>query len=135
MNISRWVISTAADQAFLLGAVGDVRVMRAIGAAARAPREPWTVERMAQVAGMSRTAFAKRFQTLTGDTPLHMLAKIRMRLAAEALTRDRGNLEDAALVAGYGSAAAFIRAFRRVYQTTPAQWRSMHTQLQAPTGN
>jgi AraC-like DNA-binding protein len=75
---------------------------------------------------MSRAAFAKSFHELTGDTPLHMLASIRMRMAAEALIRGNGPLEDVAAVAGYGSAAAFIRAFRKVYDVTPAQWRTGH---------
>jgi len=126
MNISRWVIGRAPDMAFPLGAIGDPRVMRAIAAAARAPREIWTVGRMARVAGMSRTAFAKRFQALTGDTPLQMVTRIRMRLAAEALSQGRGTLESAVAVAGYGSSAAFIRAFRRAFHTTPAQWRAAH---------
>jgi AraC family transcriptional activator of mtrCDE len=106
--------------------MGDARLMRAIAAAAAAPLETWTVERMAHIAGMSRAAFAKRFHELTGDTPLHMLANIRMRMAAEALIRGSGPLEAAAAVAGYGSAAAFIRAFRKVYGLTPAQWRTGH---------
>jgi AraC-like DNA-binding protein len=127
MNISRWVIGRAPEMAFPLGAIGDPRVMRAIAAAAREPRETWTVARMAQIAGMSRTAFAKRFQTLTGDTPLNMVTRIRMRLAVDALTQGRGDLESAVAVSGYGSAAAFIRAFRRAYHTTPAQWRVAHT--------
>lgn len=126
MNISRWVIGRTPEMAFPLGAIGDPRVMRAIAAAARTPRETWTVERMAGVAGMSRTAFARRFHTLTGDTPLKMVTRIRMRLAADTLTQGRGSLEAAVAVAGYGSSAAFIRAFRRAYHTTPAQWRAAH---------
>jgi AraC-like DNA-binding protein len=105
-------------------------VMRAIAATAQAPRETWTVARMAQVAGMSRTAFARRFHALTGDTPVNMVMRIRMRLAADALTQGRGSLEAAVAAAGYGSAAAFIRAFRRAYHTTPAQWRAAHVKGQ-----
>jgi len=126
MNISRWVVGRAPEMAFPLGAIGDPRVMRAIATAAREPRESWTVERMAHVAGMSRTAFARRFHALTGDTPLNMVTRIRMRLAADALTQSRGNIEAAVAIAGYGSTAAFIRAFRRAYHTTPAQWRAAH---------
>jgi AraC-like DNA-binding protein len=126
MNIARWTFARTPEAAFPLGAIGDPRVMRAIAAAAQDPRCRWTVERMAQVAGMSRTAFARRFQTLTGDTPLNMVTRIRMRLAAEALTQGRGSLDAAVHTAGYGSSAAFIRAFRRAYHTTPAQWRAAH---------
>lgn len=124
MNFARWSISNGTDNELALGALADVRIMRAIGAAARAPLEPWTVARMAAVAGMSRTAFAMQFQRLTGDTPLHMLAHFRLRLAAEALSNGNRRLEEVAVAAGYSSAAAFNRAFRRFYRTTPAKWRS-----------
>jgi AraC-like DNA-binding protein len=126
MNIVRWSIGRTPEMAFPLGAIGDPRVMRAIAAAAQQPRGAWTVERMAQVAGMSRTAFAKQFQSLTGDTPLNMVTRLRMRLAAEALTQGRGSMESAVAASGYGSSAAFIRAFQRTYHTTPAQWRAAH---------
>jgi AraC-like DNA-binding protein len=126
MNIARWAFGRTPELAFPLGAIGDPRIMRVIAAATRDPREHWTVARMAQVAGMSRTAFARRFLAITGDTPLNMVTRIRMRLAAETLTQGRGSLEAAVAAAGYGSSAAFIRAFRRAYHTTPARWRAAH---------
>jgi AraC-like DNA-binding protein len=79
---------------------------------------------MANVAGMSRTAFARRFRDLMGDTPLNMVARLRLRIAAELLNHGSARLDEAAAAAGYGSAAAFARAFRRVYRTTPGRWRA-----------
>jgi AraC family transcriptional activator of mtrCDE len=104
--------------------MGDPRVMRAVAAVARAPLEPWTVETMADVAGMSRTAFARRFRALLNDTPLNMVARLRLRIASEMLNHGGAKLDEAAEAAGYGSAAAFIRAFRRFHGTTPAKWRA-----------
>ena len=124
INIARHVMSTAGEQGSTLGALGDPRVMRAVAAVARAPLKPWTVEKMANVAGMSRTAFARQFQHLMSDTPLNMVARLRLRIAVEILNHGSAKLDEAAEAAGYGSAAAFIRAFRRFYGTTPAQWRS-----------
>jgi AraC-like DNA-binding protein len=127
MNIARWAAGQSTQsQASALNALTDLRVMRALAAAARSPLNAWTVSRMAAVAGMSRTAFAKRFSAVTGDTPLHMLSRLRLRSAAEALTAGSASLEEVAVLAGYGSAAAFIRAFRRAYDTTPARWRVTH---------
>ena len=123
MNIARWVIAEAPDQGVALAAMGDARVMRAIAATARAPLKPWTIGSMAKVAGMSRTAFARQFRALTGDTPLRMLTHLRLRMAADVLMRGNRNIEEAAAAAGYSSAAAFIRAFQKSYHATPAQWR------------
>ncbi len=124
MNITRSAFAASREGA-PMGALADVRLMRALAAAAKEPGDVWTVRRMADVAGMSRTAFAERFHALTGDTPLHMLARLRLRNAAEALVKG-GGLEEAATLAGYGSAAAFVRAFRRFHHTTPARWRAAH---------
>jgi AraC family transcriptional activator of mtrCDE len=98
--------------------------MRAVAAVARAPLEPWTVAAMAGVAGMSRTAFARQFRHLMSDTPLNMVARLRLRGAVEILGHGAAKLDEAAAAAGYGSAAAFIRAFRRIHGTTPARWRN-----------
>ncbi|HZZ89962.1 MAG TPA: AraC family transcriptional regulator [Caulobacteraceae bacterium] len=124
LNMVRHVLAGAPEPAATLGAIADVRIMRAIGAAAGAPREPWTVAGLAEVAGMSRTAFARTFHALTGETPIRMLAGIRLRAAADLLGQRGATLDEAAAVAGYGSAAAFIRAFRKLYRTTPARWRA-----------
>src|SRR5579872_4200298 len=128
LNMTRHVISTPPGPGAPLGAMADVRIMRAIAAAARSPLEPWTVSRLAAVAGMSRTAFARQFQLLTGDTPINLVANIRLRMAAEMLAARSASLSEAAAVAGYGSAAAFIRAFRKTYRTTPARWRVARSQ-------
>ena len=124
MNYARWTALNEDSLTPALGALVDSRIMRAIAAAARAPLEPWTVARMAAVAGMSRTAFAHRFSLLTGNTPLNMLAQFRVRLAADALRTTDQNVDQVAELAGYGSAAALSRAFRRYYRTTPAEWRA-----------
>jgi len=127
MNIVRWLATEAGEAVTSpLGALVDVRVMRALSAIAKAPLEPWTVGALARVAGMSRTAFAERFHALTGVTPLRMVARLRLRAGAQALADGTASLEAAAAQAGYGSAAAFARAFRRAYRTTPARWRAGH---------
>ena len=127
MNIARWVAGRSGDaMPSPLGGIEDVRVMRALSAAAKAPLDDWSVASLAAVAGMSRTAFAERFRALLGETPMRMVARLRLRLAAQALERGVPGLDEVAAAAGYGSAAAFIRAFRRSYADTPARWREDH---------
>jgi AraC-like DNA-binding protein len=127
MNIARWVSLSAGETVTSpLGALADVRVMRALSAAAKAPLRDWTVAALAEVAGMSRTAFAERFHGLTGVTPLRMVARLRLRRAQEGLADGAASLETVGAMAGYASAAAFVRAFRRAYGVTPARWRADH---------
>jgi AraC-like DNA-binding protein len=129
LNIVRWLIARTPEGALDdLGALGDQRIMRALAVAARNPAEAWSVARMAQIAGMSRTTFATRFHALTGSTPLQSVIKTRLSRAAEELVRTPASVEMIAANAGYGSAAAFIRAFKRLYGATPARWAAGYRQ-------
>jgi AraC-like DNA-binding protein len=133
LNIVRWILEQAASgEMDGLGALGDPRLMRALAAAAHDPLSAWTVGRMARIAGMSRTAFAARFRALTGSSPLQTLVQMRLRLAAAELAHTTLSVDEIASRAGYGSSAAFIRAFRRSYALPPARWRAEHLGARAP---
>jgi transcriptional regulator GlxA family with amidase domain len=127
LNIVRWLTRTSdPSELDALAALGDQRLMRALAAAADEVERSWTVARMAEIAGMSRSTFARRFQAMTGSTPLHTLTMIRLRRAAELLAHSDLSVDDAAAQAGYASSAAFIRAFNRAYGRSPAHWRRTH---------
>ena len=72
----------------------------------------------------SRSVFAERFLAVTGMTPLRYLTELRMRLAAQWLARDREPIESVAYKLGYGSLAAFSRAFKRVVGRPPGALRA-----------
>ena len=99
----------------------DARILRAVAAFYAAPEEKWSVERLAEVAAMSRTAFAVRYRELIGATPLKSVRQLRMQLAADELARAGGSSRLRALAAqlGYRSDAAFIRAFAKEFGVTP----------------
>jgi AraC-like DNA-binding protein len=48
---------------------------------------------------------------------------MRLTAAARRLTSAALSVEAAASEAGYGSSAAFVRAFQREFGETPARWR------------
>lgn len=58
-----------------LAAFSDPRISRALGAFHKAPATAWTVETLAEVAGMSRTSFAVQFQKMMRMTPLEYVTK------------------------------------------------------------
>jgi AraC-like DNA-binding protein len=92
------------------------RVLRAIHAEIRAG---WTVAGLANVAGMSRSAFAARFAGTLGCSPIEYLARWRMALARDALSRGGKPLDRLAEEIGYESASAFSTAFRRRTGSAP----------------
>ena len=102
------------------------QLMQAINAFIAAPKDAWTLSDMARAAGMSRTRFAEEFRLVTGQTPARIISRMRLTAVARRLAADAVSVEAAADEAGYGSSAAFVRAFRREFGETPARWRRQH---------
>lgn len=107
----------------LLGALRDPKLGRALSAFHDAPSQRWTVGSLAEVAGMSRTSFAERFNAVVGETPLHYLTGWRMQLADAALREGRKNVAQIAGEVGYETEAAFRRAFKRLRGVGPGSVR------------
>lgn len=83
----------------------------------------WTVESLAVVTSMSRSAFAARFKDLPGQTPLEYVTEWRMQKALQLLKQKHKKLVDVAQSVGYESDAAFSKAFQRVVGFTPGEYR------------
>lgn len=88
------------------------------------PSAPHTVESLAQIANLSRSAFMARFSAAFGRAPMQVLRDIRMRQAAAQLRAGDLALDQVARNAGYTSRGAFMRAFREIYGTGPAEYRT-----------
>ena len=101
-------------------------VLTAMRAFLDAPLKDWNVSKLARVAGMSRTKFAEEFRRMMGRTPMQTVGRIRLTLVARRLLTEQISVDEAADIAGYSSAAAFIRAFSREFGLTPLQWRKKH---------
>ncbi len=110
------------DRAGLLRAMRDpslARVLRSMHANVRAN---WTVAGLAEVAGLSRSAFAARFGETLGCGPIEYLARWRMALAKDALVRGAKTLDRIAEEIGYESASAFSTAFRKRLGISPGRF-------------
>ncbi|MFE0737727.1 cupin domain-containing protein [Streptomyces sp. NPDC058855] len=105
-------------------ALGDPVTAAALRALHGDPAAPWTVERLAAEAGVSRPTLARRFTALVGRPPMAYLAWWRLTRAA-ALLRETGEpLEAVAHRVGYGTPYALSHAFRREFGTTPGRYRA-----------
>lgn len=77
------------------------------------------VERLAEAAAMSLTAFHKHFKHMTSLTPGQYQKRLRL-LAARSLMLDEGfSASSAAFEVGYESVSQFTREYRRMFQAPP----------------
>jgi AraC-like DNA-binding protein len=117
-----------------LGGLKDPCVGRALNALHKEPARAWTLDRLARVAGISRSALAERFAAYVGVPPMKYLQKWRLQLAASSLADGTDNIATIATEAGYASEAAFSRAFKRSAGMPPAEWRSNRNSRGTPGG-
>ena len=124
-SVRRYLDALPSDQLGWLSGVRDPIVGQALSAIHSQPREPWTVERLARFAGMSRSVFAERFTEMVGHPPMQYLALWRMQLASRLLL-EGGAIAAVANAVGYDSEAAFSRAFKKLVGQSPMLWRKAH---------
>jgi AraC-like DNA-binding protein len=121
LQLLRWILDRGLASAGLVAGLGDARLARALTAIHDEPQAPWTLESLARVAGMSRSAFAVHFRGVVGTTPAEYLADWRLARAALLLRRGRP-LSIIAGEVGYSSHAALSRAFRQRRGVTPTEF-------------
>lgn len=105
-----------------LAALADPSLYGAIAAMHDDPGHPWTLEKLARRAGMSRTVFALRFKEVVGETATEYLTRWRMLLAAERLCAGDEPVATIAAALGYESESSFGKAFRRVIGHSPRRF-------------
>ncbi len=112
-----------AERGWLSGLRDEV-VGRALAALHGRPAHPWKLDDLAQAVGASRSVLAARFMEYVGVPPIQYLAQWRMQLAGTLLAGP-STLGAIAEAVGYGSEAAFSRAFKKMVGVGPANWRTM----------
>ncbi|MEU4388154.1 AraC family transcriptional regulator [Promicromonospora sp. NPDC023805] len=102
----------------------DPVVAHVVAELAARPGEPWTLDEMAGLVHLSRSALTGRFRRATGHSPMRMLREVRMHRARTLLTVERLSVTQVAFEVGYGSVAAFSRAFAADHGVSPLAWRA-----------
>jgi len=90
------------------------------------PAHPWTLSQLARRVGSSRTRLAERFRHYLGESPMAYLAQWRLKLGAQLLQSTSDSVAQVAMAVGYASEASFNRAFKRAFESPPAQFRRQH---------
>jgi len=85
------------------------------------PEEHWSLEKMAEIALMSRSKFAEVFKTVIGQTPNDYLVSWRVGVA-QTLLKQGKNVGIVANSVGYETASALARVFRKQTNMSPKAW-------------
>jgi AraC-like DNA-binding protein len=105
-----------------LFALADKQMSAAIHSIHDDPAHRWTLQELAQRAGMSRSTFALKFKETVGKSPMEYLTRWRMLLAGDRLANSSDPISVIALSLGYESESAFSTAFKRVMGCSPRQY-------------
>jgi AraC-like DNA-binding protein len=122
-TLRRYINALPPDQTGWLAGARDPVIGKALAFLHKEPALPWTISDLARQVGLSRTRLAERFRQFLGESPMAYLAQWRLKLGAEMLQSTEDSVAEVAAAVGYGSEAAFNRAFKREFDCPPAQFR------------
>jgi AraC-like DNA-binding protein len=125
--VRRYAEALPEGQTGWLAGLRDPHVARALALLHRDIARDWNVDVLSREVGLSRSALAERFVRLIGVPPMSYLANWRMQVANMKLRHTNASLAQVADMVGYGSEAAFSRAFKTSFGTAPATWRRSNT--------
>ncbi|WP_218511016.1 AraC family transcriptional regulator [Variovorax sp. dw_308] len=122
IQVLRHLMETGQIGGGMLAGLSHPRLRKAMVAMHEQPGREWSLEALADFAGMSRSVLAGTFRNVVGCTPGTYLQGWRVKLAQQALRQGR-QLKMIAIEVGYGSEAALSRAFKSHCGMTPREWR------------
>jgi len=125
-TLRRYINALPPDQIGWLAGARDPVIGQALALLHKEPAHPWTLSNLARRVGLSRTRLAERFRHFLAESPMAYLAQWRLKLGAEILQSTDDSVAEVAATVGYGSEAAFNRAFKREFDCPPAQFRRKH---------
>ena len=107
----------------VIGALADRRLGAALHMIHAQPGGQLTAAELAGVAGMSESAFTRRFKEKLGRSVGAYVRDWRMQLAARALIETERSMADIAYEVGYESEVAFRKAFKQHMGSAPGRYR------------
>lgn len=93
--------------------------------------EPLDLDRIAEIAAVSKFHFVRVFDQITGTTPHHFLACLRMQRAKELLLTSKSSITDICMEVGYTSLGSFSTTFNALVGFSPQTFRAMPKKMDA----
>ena len=87
------------------------------------------VEKLAELAGYSRTHLGRLIKNFYGKTAIELIHDIRMSLALEYLEKTSFTIEKIAECIGLSSLSQFHSSFKKYYDCTPSAYRKQRQSI------
>ena len=107
-----------------LSALDDPQLSSTLEQMIEDPGRRFTLELLANGAGMSRSAFAQRFKAAFGRSAMDFLKELRLQRAAHLLRTTRRPVKSIADLVGFDSRSHFSNSFTDYFGTSPAEFRN-----------
>jgi AraC-like DNA-binding protein len=112
IGLMRHLTSRPQHSKGIFNALSDPRIAKCLVAIHTDPAHPWTLEALADLAGMSRTSFANYFKRVMQVSPGKYLENLRLAIARQLVQTGIG-LKQIAARTGYASPSTLSRALGR----------------------
>ncbi len=83
----------------------------------------FSVETLAENLAVSRYVLYKKIISLTGESPVELIRRIRLLRAARLIENKFGNLSEIALEVGFNNPAYFSDCFKKQFGVSPSQYQ------------
>lgn len=97
------------------------RIARAVAILRNEFSESISVQRLAQIAGMSNSSFHQHFRAVTSLSPLQFQKQLRLIEAKRLMLASGASASSAAFAVGYQSVPQFTREFSRLFGRSPGR--------------
>lgn len=105
---------------------GDSRIRKVIGHISANYSQPLSLDDIAAVACMNRTAFCTFFKKITRQSFVDYLTQFRVQKATELLRNTNRPIAEIAGEVGFNDVPHFNRVFKKVFSMTPSAYRNQH---------
>jgi AraC-like DNA-binding protein len=119
--ILRTLLNRSGVDSGMLAGMAHPQLAKSLIAIHSAPQQAWSLEELAERAGMSRSQFAAVFRERIGLSPIDYLTRYRICIVQEMLRKGE-SLKSIAMKAGYSGTAALSRTFTSVCGQSPREW-------------
>ena len=121
IQLFRYIISKGDIAKGVFAGLNHPQVSKVLQAVHESPNENWSLDKMASIAGQSRSKFAELFRRVVDQTPADYVTDWRVGVSQDMLRQGKP-IGVVANMVGYEDGSAFARVFRKKTGLSPKAW-------------